>query len=97
MHETCDCRHGMVGPFHTANYEDRQFVLEEQGLQPALRSLGLRLFEGDAAASGSTVRVSYYLVYSSPTVEEVSCTCPCCLHCRWKVIIRFKEALGVWH
>lgn len=70
VHETCDCRHGMVGPFHTANYEDRQFVLEEQGLQPALRSLGLRLFEGDAAASGSTVRVSYYLVYSSPTVEE---------------------------
>ncbi|MCJ1425801.1 hypothetical protein MMC29_003701, partial [Sticta canariensis] len=70
VHEKCDCRHGRVGSFHTSNYEDRQFVLEEQGLQPALRSLGLRLFQGNARAWGGTVRVSYYLVYSHPTVEE---------------------------
>lgn len=58
--------------FHTANWENRQFVLEESDLRPAVRHAGLRFFTAETTAWGSTVRVSYYLVYNQPEVEEVS-------------------------
>lgn len=71
VHESCKCRHGRVGAFHTSAHEDRRFVLTEQALPPNTSNAGLRLYEGNAVEGSMLIRVSFYLVFASPTVEQV--------------------------